>query len=106
VAEARGKRSSVNWGRGLFRLWSVLAICWIVGSVYFEWGYLQAEYDPGIMAYLKQASARSSSWQRCAAEAAQSLLISKPFRDLARSTNKRPPRPNLEIGPERQVQFS
>jgi hypothetical protein len=36
----------MNWGRGLFRLWAVVALVWIAGTTWLQWQKIQCELAP------------------------------------------------------------
>lgn len=46
MAEAPFNQPSVNWGRGLFRLWAAASFLWVAGAASVEWRAIRCGWEP------------------------------------------------------------
>ncbi|MEA2916059.1 MAG: hypothetical protein QOJ15_8140 [Bradyrhizobium sp.] len=47
----------MNWKRGLFRLWAVAAVLWIVGTMWLQWREIRCDWEPS-----RQGCNASDQW--------------------------------------------
>jgi hypothetical protein len=48
----------MNWGRGLFRLWAVVAVLWIAGTMWLQWREIRCDWEPS-----RQGCKASDGWE-------------------------------------------